>query len=564
MSSEASLDAGRPGSAPDESGVYSHRQIMTILAGLLMGMFLAALDQTIVSVAMRTIADDLSGFQLQAWATTAFLITSTISTPLYGKLSDIYGRKPFFLFAIGIFIVGSVLCGLAQSMYELAGFRAIQGIGAGGLFSLSLAIIGDIVPPRERAKYQGYFLAVFGTSSVLGPVLGGFFAGADSILGVPGWRWIFYINVPIAAAAILVVSKFLHLPRHHTDHRIDWPGAVALIVGLVPLLTVAEQGRSWGWDSPRSLACFVIGAIGLVGFVVVEHRYGDEALLPLRLFRNRTFAVGSSSSFILGMAMFGGLLILPLYLQIVKGATPTVAGLESMPLVLGIMAGSIVSGQLIARTGRYRIFPIIGSALMLVALLFFSRIGADTPLWQIMMIMALMGLGLGGNMQPMITAVQNAVSPREIGVSTSSVTFFRSMGGTLGAAVFLSILFSIIGDRIQHAFAVASQRPGFAAAAAPDQSQLHAVSGGGSSSLSDTSFINRLPGIVAHPFKVGFSDAMSVVFLVAAVIMVVGLVVIWFLPELPLRGESAVQARAAEDAEEAREAEPADVPEPLH
>jgi EmrB/QacA subfamily drug resistance transporter len=562
VSSEAQVDTGRPATAPDESGAFTHRQILTILAGLLMAMFLAALDQTIVSVAMRTIADDLSGFQLQAWATTAFLITSTIATPLYGKLSDMYGRKPFILFAIGIFILGSVLCGLSQSMYELAAFRAVQGIGAGGLFSLSLAIIGDIVPPRERAKYQGYFLAVFGTSSVLGPVLGGFFAGTDEILGIPGWRWIFYINVPIAAAAFFVVTKVLHLPKHRTDHRIDWPGALALIVGLVPLLTVAEQGREWGWGSGRSLACFAIGLIGLVGFVLVERWYGDEALIPLRLFRNRTFAIGSSSSFILGMAMFGGLLILPLYLQIVKGATPTVAGLETLPLVLGIMSSSIFCGQMISRTGRYRIFPIVGSALMLVALLIFSRVGADTPLWQTMLIMVLMGWGLGGNMQPVITAVQNAVSPREIGVSTSSVTFFRSMGGTLGAATFLSILFATIGDKIKTAIEHAAQQPGFAAAAAQHQQQLQAVSSGGSSSLSDTSFIGKLPSILAHPFKVGFSEAMSTTFLTAAVIMVIGLVVIWFLPELQLRSQSAVQARVAEEAAEESAAEPA--PEPLH
>ncbi len=548
MTTEAQVETGRPSREPDASGSFTHRQILTILVGLLMAMFLAALDQTIVSVAMRTIADDLGGFSLQAWATTAFLITSTISTPLYGKLSDMYGRKPFILFAIGIFILGSVLCGLSQSMYELAACRAIQGIGAGGLFSLSLAIIGDIVPPRERAKYQGYFLAVFGTSSVLGPVLGGFFAGADSIAGVPGWRWIFYINVPIAAAAFIVVGRVLHLPPNRTPHRIDWPGAIALIVGLVPLLIVAEQGRLWGWGSGRSLVCYAIGAIGIAAFVAIERWYGDEALIPLRLFRNRTFAIGSSSSFILGMAMFGGLLVLPLYLQIVKGAAPTKAGLETLPLVLGIMAGSIFCGQMIARTGRYRIFPIVGSALMLVSLLLFTRIGADTALWQIMLIMVLMGLGLGGNMQPVITAVQNAVSPREIGVSTSSVTFFRSMGGTLGAAVFLSILFSIVAGKIKDAVTAAAKTPEYVAAAQAHPDQLKQLSSGGSAALNDTSFISRLDSVLAHPFKVGFSDAMSVVFLVAAAVMLVGLVVIWFLPELPLRSKSASQARAEEDA----------------
>ncbi|MDG6109708.1 MFS transporter [Dactylosporangium aurantiacum] len=533
----------------------THRQILTILGGLMMAMFLAALDQTIVSTAMRTIADDLGGFSIQAWATTAFLITSTIATPLYGKLSDIYGRKPFILFAIGIFILGSVLCGLAGSVYQLAAFRAVQGIGAGGLFSLAFAIIGDVVPPRERAKYQGYFLAVFGTSSVLGPVLGGFFAGADSILGVTGWRWIFYINVPIALAAFLVVMRVLHIPHRRQDHRIDWPGALALVVCLVPLLTVAEQGREWGWGSGRSLLCYGIGAVGLVLFLIAEWSYKDEALLPLRLFRGRTFSVASTSSFILGIAMFGGLLTLPLYLQIVKGATPTEAGLMLLPLVLGIMTGSIVSGQVIARTGKYRKFPIIGSLLMVAALALFSRIGADTPLWQTMLVMALMGLGLGGNMQPVITAAQNAANPREIGVATSTVTFFRSMGGTVGAAVFLSVLFSLLPEKIKAAFTAAQSTPEFQAAARAHPEQLQGIqragTSGSASAFNDTSFVNDLTAALAHPFKVGFSDSMSVVFMVAAAIMVVGFCVILFLPEIPLRSLSAAQQRAQEDARSA-------------
>ena len=283
-------------------GPLTHKQIVTILAGLMMGMFLAALDQTIVATAIRTISDDLKGLDEQAWATTAYLITSTIVTPLYGKLSDIYGRKKFFSTAITIFIVGSVLCTLSQSMLQLAFYRAVQGLGAGGLFSLALAIIGDIVPPRERAKYQGYFLAVFGTSSVLGPVIGGFFAGQATILGVDGWRWVFLVNVPIGIAALLVVSRTLHL--QHTR-------------------LVAEQGRDWGWGSGRSIACFVIGGLGVVAFLLVERAMKEEALLPLTLFQERTVAVASGASVLIGMAMFGGLASLPLYLQIVKGASPT-------------------------------------------------------------------------------------------------------------------------------------------------------------------------------------------------------------------------------------------------
>jgi EmrB/QacA subfamily drug resistance transporter len=525
MSKPATAAAAGPTDRP--TGEFTHRQVITVLIGLMMGMFLAALDQTIMATATRTIADDLQGFDLQAWATTAFLITSTISTPLYGKLSDIYGRRPFFLFAIAVFIVGSILCGLSQSMYELAAFRAVQGIGAGGLMSLALAIIGDIVPPRERAKYQGYFLAVFGTASVIGPILGGFFAGADTILWVDGWRWVFYLNVPIGIAAMVVVARVLHLPHTRTDHRIDWPGALALVVGLVPLLTVAEQGRDWGWGSGRALLCYAIGAVGLIAFVLAERAYKDEALLPLRLFRNRTVAVGSASSTILGMAMFGGLMTVPLYLQIVKGSSPTTAGLQMIPFVVGIMAGSIVSGQLIARTGRYRVFPIVGSILMAAALGLFATIGADTPLWRTMLIMVLMGLGLGGNMQPMITAVQNAVSPREIGVATSSVTFFRSMGGTLGTAIFLSVLFNVLPNKIGDAYRTAGV-------------QLPPGVGG---DLSDTSFLARLPDALAHPFKVGFSDGIQVVYLLALAVMLVGLLIVLFLPEIPLSMRSAQQQR---------------------
>jgi EmrB/QacA subfamily drug resistance transporter len=537
--------AGPPAAAAQPSADFSHRQILTILAGLMMGMFLAALDQTIMATATRTIADDLHGFNLQAWATTAFLITSTISTPLYGKLSDIYGRRGFFLFAISIFVIGSMLCGLSQNMYELAAFRAIQGIGAGGLMSMALAIIGDIVPPRERAKYQGLFLAVFGTASVIGPLLGGFFAGQDSIIGITGWRWIFYLNVPIGVAALAVVAKVLHLPHTRNDHRIDWPGAVALIVGLVPLLTVAEQGRDWGWDSPRAFACYVIGALGIVAFILAERAYGDEALLPLRLFKNKTVAVGSISSTIIGMAMFGGLLTVPLYLQIVKGSSATEAGLQMIPFVIGIMAGSITAGQLIARTGRYRIFPIIGSTLMVAALVLFATIGADTPLWKTMLIMVVMGLGLGGNMQPMITAVQNAVSPREIGVATSSVTFFRSMGGTLGTAIFLSVLFNVVGGKIASAYRSAGATEAFKQSVAQNPGQLQVLQQAQSgSALNDTSFLGKLSAVVAHPFKVGFSDGIQVVFILAAAVMVVGLIVVLFLPEIPLSRRSAQQQRA--------------------
>lgn len=545
MSQTTAGDRGqrrRSAAAPDADGVFTHRQIMTILGGLLLGMFLAALDQTVVSTAIRTIADDLQGYDLQAWATTAFLITSTITTPLYGKLSDMYGRRPFYLFAIAVFIVGSALCGLADSMYQLAVFRAVQGIGAGGLMSLALAIIADIVAPRERAKYQGYFMAVFGTSSVLGPVIGGFLAGHDSILGVTGWRWIFYVNVPLGLLAFLVVFKVLHLPHTQRRHRIDFPGALALIAFLVPLLVVAEQGRTWGWSSTGALVCYAIGALGFAAFVLAERVYKDDALLPLRMFANRTFAVSGASSVVLGAGMFGGLLLLPQYLQIVHGSSPTEAGLQMIPLVMGIMAGSVIAGQTTARTGKYKIFPLVGTLLIVAALLSLSVVvGADTSIWALIPFMLLMGLGLGFNFQPVILAVQNAVSPREIGVATSSVTFFRQMGGTLGTAVFLSVLFSILPGRVTDAYATAQDDPAFQQAAAANPDQVQQLSDAGSD-LGDTSFVQAIDPALAEPFKAGFAGSLDVVFLIAAGVVAIGFFLLIFLPQLPLRTQSGIQA----------------------
>ncbi|WP_116450921.1 MDR family MFS transporter [Blastococcus litoris] len=533
-------DARAAAAAPDASGVFTHRQILTILGGLMLGMFLAALDQTVVSTAIRTIADDLEGYDLQAWATTAFLITSTIATPLYGKLSDLYGRRPFYLFAIGVFVVGSMLCGLADTMYQLAAYRAIQGIGAGGLMSLALAIIGDIVPPRERSRYQGMFMAVFGTSSVLGPVIGGFFAGQDSLLAITGWRWIFYLNVPLGIAAFAVVFRVLHLPHTRRDHRIDWPGALALVTCLVPLLIVAEQGRIWGWDSGRAVLCYAIGAVGLVLFILAERAYKDDALLPLRMFRNRSFAVSSVGSIVLGAGMFGGILLLPQYLQIVHGSSPTVAGLQMIPLVAGIMTGAMGSGIAISKTGKYKIYPLVGIVFIVAALVSMSFIiGADTSVWVLAPFMVLLGLGLGFNFQPVILAVQNAVRPTEMGVATSSVTFFRQMGGTIGVAAFLSILFTTLPDKISSAVR---------AAAATDPRVAEAVQSGqlnGGGDLSDTSFIQQLPDFLALPFKTGFSDSIDLVFMVAAIVVAIGFFVMLFLPELPLRNQSGIQAQQA-------------------
>jgi EmrB/QacA subfamily drug resistance transporter len=548
-------------SAPEAGGPtnLTHRQILMILSGLLLGMLLAALDLTIVSTSIRTIADDLDGLSVQAWVTTAYLITSTITTPLYGKLSDLYGRRPYFLLAISLFIVGSVLCSMATNMYQLAAFRAFQGLGAGGLFSLALAIIGDIVPPRERARYQGYFLAVFGSASVLGPLIGGLLAGQSSILGISGWRWVFLINVPIGILALVVVARVLHIPHTRRDHKIDYPGALALTVSLVPLLIIAEQGRIWGWTSTRAISCYLIGSIGFACFMFAERWFGDDALLPLRLFRGKTFSIGSILNLIIGMGMFGGLAALPLYLQIVKGYSPTQAGLLMLPMTAGLMSGAMLSGQFISRTGRYRIFPIAGSALFTVGMILLSTIGVDTSLGQVSAYAVLFGLGLGCNMQTLVLAIQNSVPPQDMGVATSSATFFRQMGGTLGTAVFLSVLFGTVLGNIKDAFIAAAHTPAFQAAlrdpavlANPDNKPVLALlngSGGvGGISIDDSSFIGRLDPRLAKPVLEGFAQSMDLVFTIGAGVLAIAFVVSWFLPEEKLRTQSGIQARESQAA----------------
>jgi EmrB/QacA subfamily drug resistance transporter len=550
-------------------GLLTHRQIMTIISGLMLGMFLAALDQTIVSTAIRTIADNLKGLDLQAWATTSYLITSTIATPLYGKLSDLYGRKPFFLTAISIFLVGSIACTFAQSMYELAVFRAVQGLGAGGLMSLALAILGDIVPPRQRAKYTGYFMSVFGLSSVVGPVVGGFLAGQQEILNISGWRWVFLVNVPIGAIALFVVAKVLNVPHTRKERRIDWFGAITISVCLVPLLIVAEQGQGWGWTSRDALICYGIGAVGLVLFLVCEKLMKDDALIPLKLFRSGVFSVGSIAGVLIGMAMFGGIVMIPQYLQIVHGATPTRSGLLMLPFVGGLMISSMLSGLITGRTGRYKIFPLLGTLLITAgALLFHYRVNADTPLWQVDVYMAVISLGLGNCMQTLTVAVQNAVPATQMGVATSTATFTRQMGGTIGVAVFLSILFSTVTDNITNAFRSIVPTPAFQAAlhdpavlANPDDKPVLALlqgAGGGNAggALQDSSFIQRLDPRLARPFLVGFSDSMETVFLGVAAIAAVSFLVLLFLKEIPLRSQSGLEARAAEDTARIVPAEP--------
>ncbi|MEO7349307.1 MAG: MDR family MFS transporter [Terrimesophilobacter sp.] len=428
----------------------THRQILLVIVGLMAGMFLSALDQTVVGTAIRTIGDDLDGLSLQAWVTTAYLIVSTISTPIYGKLSDIFGRRPLFLFAIGVFIIGSILSSFSTSMIDLAIWRAVQGLGAGGLMSMPLAIMGDMLAPRERAKYQGYFLAVFGVSSVIGPLIGGLFAGTDQILWIAGWRWVFLINVPIGLAALAMVLKFLHLPKpDQRSVRIDWWGAAAVIVALVPLLLVAEEGQNWGWGSAIAIACYGLTIIGIASFIFIEFRMGDDALIPMKLFKSQTFSMATIIGVLVGFGMFGAMMTIPLFLQIVLGSTPTESGFQMLPMILGLMIASIGSGQLIARNGKYRMFPILGTGLMSAGFLYLSFLRYDSPYLFVAGGMLLIGLGLGQLMQTLTIASQNSVGLRDMGVATSASTFFRQIGGTLGTAVMLSLLFTLMPLNIQ-------------------------------------------------------------------------------------------------------------------
>ncbi|WP_212753937.1 MDR family MFS transporter [Nakamurella aerolata] len=557
MSNRSAVAAAPPGSA---DGSMTHREILTILSGLMAGMFLAALDQTVVSTAIRTISDDLNGISLQAWVTTAYLITSTIATPLYGKLSDIYGRRPFYLLAISLFVIGSLACTFATSMYMLAAFRAFQGLGAGGLMSLSLAIMADILPPRERAKYQGYFMAVFGTSSVLGPLIGGLFAGANSILGIAGWRWVFLINVPIGLIALCVVAKVLHIPHTPRPHKIDYWGAAALVIGLVPLLTIAEQGQGWGWGSPVVIVLAIIGVVGLIAFVVIESKMGDDALIPLRLFKSRNFSLMQGAGLLVGMAMFGAILTLPLFLQIVRGATPTESGLQMLAMTIGMMSASVISGQLTAKTGRYKIFPQIGMALVFVgAVLLALNLKIDTPniwLWGMIFII---GFGVGNCMQSLTIATQNSVEAKDMGVATSAATFFRQVGGTLGVAVFLSMLFSAMPKNIGKELTAANSDPAFQQAAAANAHSSdpavvqRSIEQMGAQMQDDTSFLQRIPSVLAHPFQQGFVDSMHPVFWAAAAVAVVAFILLLFFKETPLRTVSALQEQTRAASEAARQ-----------
>jgi EmrB/QacA subfamily drug resistance transporter len=531
MSSPSQTSAAEPAA----ESALSHRQILVIMSGLMMGMFLASLDQTIVSTALPTIVGDFHRSYLLSWVITSYLLASTASTPLWGKAGDLYGRKRVFQLAIVVFLVGSALCGAAQNMYELIAFRGLQGIGGGGLISLVFAIIGDVIPPRERGRYQGYFGAVFGVSSVVGPLAGGF--AVDSL----SWRYIFYINLPLGIAALVVTNRVLKLPVRKREVRIDWWGALLLVAGVSCILLATQSGGTdYPWGSIQIVGLFVAGGLLLVGFVIRE-RLAPEPILPLELFRIQIFTVANIVSFISGIAMFGALAFLPQYLQLVHGVSATMSGLLLLPLLVGLLAMSITSGRYISRTGRYRWFPLAGTILVTVGLILLTRLGAHTSLVVISFDILIFGAGLGLFMQVLTLVVQNAVPMRQMGVATSSVTFFRSMGGAIGA----SALGAVLTARIAYEF------PRFLPATAISSGKDKVTQ-----LIQSPQALNELkhtnPALHEGIIQ-AYAHAIDQLFLVAVPISVLSVIASLFIKQVRLRGSNgpatggATPAGAAED-----------------
>ncbi|GAA2652837.1 MFS transporter [Streptomyces aculeolatus] len=509
-----SQDAAAPPAAEVPGQGLPRRTVLLSMAALLSGMLLAALDQTIVATALPTIVSDLGGLDHLSWVVTAYLLAATAGTPLWGKLGDQYGRKKLFQTAIVIFLIGSALCGIAQDMGQLIAFRALQGIGGGGLMSLAMAIVGDIVPPRERGRYQGLFGAVFGTTSVLGPLLGGIFTQHLS------WRWVFYINLPIGLAALIVIAVVLHIPRRGTRHRIDYLGTALIASFAICLVGVASLGgTTWDWGSWQVAAAGLLAVALLTAFVQVERR-AAEPVIPLKLFGIRTFTLCSVIGFVVGFAMFGAMTYLPTFLQVVRGVSPTTSGLHMLPMVAGMLIASTGSGQLISRTGRWKVFPVLGTAVTTAGLLLLHRLHQNTGNWELGTYFFVFGFGLGLVMQVLVLAVQNAVSYGDLGVATSGATFFRSIGASFGVAVFGTIFTSRLHHKLDTELSGVPLPPGL------DTDTLE----------SDPRSIARLPASLQPEVVNAYSTSITDVFLYAAPVALVAFVIALFLREDPLRG----------------------------